>query len=60
MLRIIKQNIDKIISATPPHAVFIYMSSIMAYGMPSGNKQLRSYIFPRALYGFIKRKGRKM
>ena len=59
MLRIIKQNIDKIISATPPHAVFIYMSSIMAYGMPSRNKQLRSYLFPRALYGFIKRKAEK-
>lgn len=59
MLKIIKQNIDKIISATPTHAVFIYMSSIMAYGMPSGNKRLRSYIFPRALYGFIKRRAER-
>ncbi len=59
MGRIIKQNLQGIIRAMPGHAIFIYMSSIMAYGMPSDDKFLKSYTFPRALYGFTKRKAEK-
>jgi NAD dependent epimerase/dehydratase family. len=60
MWRMIKQNLQYIISATPTSAIFIYMSSIMAYGMPNNEKRLKSYRFPRAFYGFIKRKTERL
>lgn len=57
--KLIKKNIQLIISCMPSDAIYIYMSSIMAYGMPGGDKHLKEFKIPRALYGFIKRKAEK-
>jgi len=57
--KLIAQNFESIISAMPAKAAFVHMSSIMAYGMPSEEKQLRSYTFPRASYGYTKREAEK-
>jgi nucleoside-diphosphate-sugar epimerase len=51
-----KKNMEAVISAIPVTTVFIYMSSIMAYGMPDGTTQIADYKLPRTAYAFIKRK----
>jgi nucleoside-diphosphate-sugar epimerase len=48
-----------IISALPKETVYIYMSSIMAYGMPPMEKNIKSYFVPHSSYAFIKRRAEK-
>ena len=50
---------ENIISALPKKTVYIYMSSIMAYGMPPAEKNIRTYFIPRSSYAFIKRRAEK-
>ncbi len=52
---LIEKNFEGIISNMPAGVPFFHMSSIMAYGMPSEEKNLRAYSLPRASYGYIKR-----
>lgn len=51
----IEANISAVMRATRRGAGYLHMSSIMAFGMPSGGTQLRNYLIPRASYGHIKR-----
>ena len=55
----IEEIIEKIISSLPENQVYIYMSSIMAYGMPSSEKYIKNYFIPRSSYSYIKRKAEK-
>ena len=45
-----------VISSMQPGATFIYMSSIMAYGMDANEKFIRNTFFSHTPYAFIKRK----
>src|SRR4029077_18703572 len=47
---------ENIISGLSGDQKYIYMSSIMAYGMPPAEKNIKSYLIPRSSYAFIKRK----
>lgn len=51
----IEANIRAVMRAARRGAGYLHMSSIMAFGMPSGGTQLRNYLVPRASYGHIKR-----
>ncbi|GMV18731.1 MAG: hypothetical protein AMXMBFR56_69550 [Polyangiaceae bacterium] len=51
----IEANIRAVMRAARRGAGYLHMSSIMAFGMPSGGTQLRNYLIPRASYGHIKR-----
>jgi len=59
ILPAIRNNFNAIIAAMPEKAVFIYMSSIMAFGMPPGESRLKHYNLPRSSYAYIKRKAEK-
>lgn len=52
----IEANLSSIFSALPEGCVFIYMSTIMAFGMPSEYKHVRHFAVPRSTYAYIKRK----
>jgi nucleoside-diphosphate-sugar epimerase len=56
ILPAIRRNLNLIISAMPRETVFIYMSSIMAYGMPFEKSHIEHYSIPRSSYAYIKRK----
>lgn len=55
----IKNNIANIISSMPTDSVYIYMSSIMAFGMPSDRKYVKDFFISRTAYGYIKRLAEK-
>jgi len=59
ILPAIKKSVETIIAAMPEKAIFIYMSSIMAYGMPPDQEYLEHYSIPRSSYAFIKRNAEK-
>jgi nucleoside-diphosphate-sugar epimerase len=50
-----KQDIGNTLAAMRPGATYVYMSSIMAYGMPDNKKWIAHYRFPRSSYSYIKR-----
>jgi len=50
-----KRNVQAVIAAMPEKAAYVYMSSIMAYGMPDGQTQIEHYMVPRTAYAYIKR-----
>jgi len=50
-----KDTIRKVFEAMKEGGLYFYMSSIMAYGMPDNEKQIRHYYFPRTSYAYIKR-----
>ncbi|HTL07866.1 MAG TPA: NAD(P)-dependent oxidoreductase [Chitinophagaceae bacterium] len=52
----IRKNVQAVLAAMPAKAVFVYMSSIMAYGMPDGQVKIAHYRLPRTAYAFIKRR----
>jgi len=56
ILQHIQKNIYAIIRGMRPGSAFIYMSSIMAFGMPENSYRIKDYRFPRSTYSFIKRK----
>jgi len=56
---IIKQQIKNIMHSMQPGAIYIYMSSIMAHGMPDGYRFISHYYLPKSTYSFIKRKAEK-
>jgi nucleoside-diphosphate-sugar epimerase len=56
----IRKNTDRIISSMPINAVYIYMSSIMAYGMPPEVKYIYDYLIPRSSYAYLKRYAEKV
>lgn len=51
-----KENIDKIIHEMSHGSTYMYMSSIMAHGMPDGANYISWYKISRTLYSYIKRK----
>ncbi len=55
----IDEILENIISGLSEKQVYIYMSSIMAYGMPPREKNIKSYFLPQSSYAFIKRKAEK-
>ena len=50
-----KENTGRILQAMKKGKTYIYMSSIMAYGMPENEKWIRQYAVPRSSYAYIKR-----
>jgi nucleoside-diphosphate-sugar epimerase len=50
-----RENIGQVLRCLKKGSQFFYMSSIMAHGMPAGQKWVRSYNFPRTSYAYIKR-----
>lgn len=56
----IKSNINNIISSMAPGSTYIYMSSIMALGMPSERKYVKNFYIARTSYGYIKRLAEKV
>lgn len=50
-----KDSIGKTIAAMKKGGSYFYMSSIMAYGMPDNDHQLRHFSIPRTPYAYIKR-----
>jgi nucleoside-diphosphate-sugar epimerase len=48
-------NIGHVLSVMKKGSIYIYMSSIMAYGMPDDEKWISHYRFPRTSYAYIKR-----
>jgi len=50
---------ESVISAMQRGSSYIYMSSIMAYGMPADQKMLQQYRVPRSSYAYIKRHAEK-
>jgi len=59
ILPAIRRNLNAIITAMPESAIFIYMSSIMAYGMPPEEKYVKHYAIPRSSYAYIKRQAER-
>jgi hypothetical protein len=57
--RSVDKILENIISSIPGNSVYIYMSSIMAYGMPPAEKKIKSYAISHSSYSFIKRKAEK-
>jgi nucleoside-diphosphate-sugar epimerase len=51
-----KENIGKVLGVMKKGAAYFYMSSIMAYGTPDGEKWIKHYRLPRTSYSYIKRK----
>lgn len=56
---IIKSQVKKILSAMNPGTVYIYMSSIMAHGMPDGERFVKNYKLASSTYSYIKRQVEK-
>lgn len=52
---VIKMHVSGIISAMRSGASYVYMSSIMAHGMPDGNRFIKNYTLARSTYSYIKR-----
>jgi len=50
-----KTNILQTLSVMKKGGAYFYMSSIMAYGMPDGQKWIEHYGLPRTSYSYIKR-----
>lgn len=48
-------GIERVMKVMKPSAMYFYMSSIMAYGMPDNEKWIRNYRIPRSSYAYIKR-----
>lgn len=51
----IKKQLTAILGAMPSGIPFIYCSTIMAFGMPDGQKYVKNYWLPRSTYAYIKR-----
>lgn len=51
----IRRHVSSVMSKMQPGARFAYMSSLMAFGMPTGATQIRHYRFARTTYAAIKR-----
>jgi nucleoside-diphosphate-sugar epimerase len=56
----IGKNVAAVMSAMPANGIFIYMSTIMAYGMPTGYKYVEHFSIPQTTYAYIKRKAEKV
>ncbi|MBS1659720.1 MAG: NAD(P)-dependent oxidoreductase [Bacteroidetes bacterium] len=50
-----KDSIARTIAAMKKDSSYFYMSSIMAYGMPENDKNLKHWSIPRTSYAYIKR-----
>ena len=55
----IRQQLKALFAAMPASAPFIYCSTIMAFGMPDGQKRVKNYIIPRSTYAHLKRVAEK-
>lgn len=51
----IKRQLKIFFAAMPAEASFIYCSTIMAFGMPDGQKQVKNYFIPLSTYAHLKR-----
>jgi len=51
----IRRQLKIFFAAMPVGASFIYCSTIMAFGMPDGQKQVKNYLIPRSTYAHLKR-----
>ncbi len=51
----IKGQLNNLFAAMPRGTSFIYCSTIMAFGMPDQQKQVKNYIIPRSTYAYLKR-----
>jgi nucleoside-diphosphate-sugar epimerase len=51
-----KVTIGHVLANLKKGSMYFYMSSIMAYGMPDGEKWIGHYYFPRTSYAYIKRR----
>ena len=50
-----KRIITNAIKYSSPDAKFVYVSSMMAYGMGKDNVAFKNYLFARSVYGAMKR-----
>ena len=55
----IKKQLRTIMPLLKPGTSFIYMSTIMAFGMPDSFKQVKNFTVPRSTYAYLKRKAEK-
>lgn len=55
ILRWLKRHVPLIVGCMHPGGKYIYMSSIMAYGMPNPIVALKNHLFPRTFYAHSKR-----
>ncbi len=51
----LKKHVRQIVGCMRPRSQYIYMSSIMAYGMPNPPVYLKNYSLPRTVYAHTKR-----
>jgi nucleoside-diphosphate-sugar epimerase len=51
-----KMTIGNVLANLKKGSMYFYMSSIMAYGMPDGEKWIGHYYIPRTPYAYIKRR----
>lgn len=56
----IKQQLKSIFPLLQKNTVFIYMSTIMAFGMPDGHKKVTHFTVPRTTYAYLKRVAEKL
>lgn len=53
--------VRNVVNGAPRHARYVYISSIMAYGMPNDRRvSLRHYFIPRTVYAATKRFGERL
>lgn len=56
----IKHQLKSIFPLLPKNTLFIYMSTIMAFGMPDGHKRVTHFYIPRTTYAYFKRRAEKL
>ncbi len=56
---ILKRHITSVMQTIKPGSTYIYMSSIMAFGMPPGYHYVRNFLLSGTSYSYIKRKSER-
>lgn len=60
MARDINDQLKDIFPKLPTGCAYIYMSTIMAFGMPDNYKYVRHFSIPRSTYAYLKRKAERL
>ena len=55
-LKWLKKLMQLVVSHMRPGSKYVYMSSVMAYGMSNPAVHLKNHLFPRTAYAYIKRR----
>ncbi|MDB5223201.1 MAG: hypothetical protein JWN83_1868 [Chitinophagaceae bacterium] len=54
--RLVKTQLQSLFKILPPQIIFIYLSTIMAFGMPDKFKYVKYFFIPRSTYAYLKRR----